>query len=263
VLPRSLDDATFATLNQMIQSNNTAIITSIRDDTKFMNNLFTMINSNDTPLTQLRDGVKFLQEYNTMAKAVANNIKNDVYAKLCKNGIFEVIESKLRHSDETIRHICAELLFSLLTNNSSQLRDYIVSKKDNEPTMKAYLLESIVHGIVDEPELGIQDTLTEVLKVLLDPDALQELKDTILDLFYSTPIDLLVAPLSEPERFSTSAKIHTLDVISNIVQHHGYRSKNYIIKHDIMKKALDLLNTAVQKDLILGMCGCVLFVDVY
>lgn len=104
VLPRVLDDATFAALNQLINSNNAAIVNAIKDDGEFLGNLFSLIRSNDTKPEELRDAIKFLQEYNLLLRSCVG-IRSEVFLKLTSNGLLQVIESKLRSSDEIVRHI--------------------------------------------------------------------------------------------------------------------------------------------------------------
>lgn len=230
--------------------NNISIVTSICEDEQFIKNLFTMINSSDTPLEKLRDGLKFLREYNVMVKSVLINLKNNVYMKLVNNGLLQIIESKLRHSDQFIRFVCSELLLSIMSNNPSLVQEYIAKKKEND--VNSSLLEVIVEGIINETELGIQDTLTELLKLLLDPELMSKQENAMYEMFYGRPMGLLVSPFSHPEQYSTSSQTHVLDILSFIVQHHGYRSRGYIIKHNVIKKAVSLLDTTVQKDLILA-----------
>lgn len=115
------------------------------------------------------------------------------------------------------------------------------------------MLESIIHGIVDEIELGIQDSLTDVLKNILDPGIMMDKKDVVLKMFYSErSMTLLMSPLMHPDQYSTSAKIHVLEIFSFTVQNHAYMSKRFITNNNILKKALWLLETETQKDLILG-----------
>lgn len=54
------------------------------------------------------------------------------------------------------------------------------------PGGRSQLLESMIHIITDEPELGIQDNLTDTFKTLFDPDHIVVSKEEILNMFYPT-----------------------------------------------------------------------------
>ena len=155
---------------------------------------------------------------------------------------------------------------ALLTSDPSLIRTYISDQEaiisDNGTTgTTTTLLESIIHGIVDEEELGIQDSLTDVLKTILDPSVMMDKKETLQKMFYSDrAMNILMSPFVTPEKYSTSSKIHVLDIFSFTVQNHAYMSKRFITNNNILKKVLKLLESEDQKDLILGkLFGVTLF----
>lgn len=78
VLPRVLDEATFATLNSLIFFNNVKIINEIRKDDSFLQNLFGVLRSPSNP-EQLKDGFRFLREMCELGKSLEPKSKSVFY----------------------------------------------------------------------------------------------------------------------------------------------------------------------------------------
>lgn len=86
------------------------------------------------------------------------------------------------------------------------------------------------------------------MRVLLDPenDEQPPEKDNFLEQFYGEPMDRLVQPLADhppmgaPTVEPCRVRARTLGVIVELlcfcVQHHGYRIKFYVLKHNVVAK---------------------------
>lgn len=122
-------------------------------------------------------------------------------------------------------------------------------------------LRVVIKTIVCESELGIQDNLTEVIKLLMDPETLLSNSDQFIDQFYKHHIELVASPILSPETTINTFKkvsvrvsciIHSLELLSFAVTNHKHRSKNFLISHDVISKAIHLLDVYKEKDLILS-----------
>lgn len=86
VLPRVLDEATFATLNSLIFFNNVKIINDLRKDDHFLNQLFAIL-KNPQNHDQLRDAMRFLREMCELGKTLEPKSKGLLYLYgLIQNG---------------------------------------------------------------------------------------------------------------------------------------------------------------------------------
>ena len=122
-------------------------------------------------------------------------------------------------------------------------------------------LKVVIRTIVSETEMGIQDNLTEVIKLLLDPETLMSNSDNFLEQFYTHHIEIIASPITSPSTtiqmlkkptVKASCINHALDLLSFTVIHHKLRSKTFLMSHDVIPKALHLLDTHREKDLILA-----------
>lgn len=114
---------------------------------------------------------KFLQEYNILLKNVQGYLKTEVWQRLRDHGIFDAIQTNLSNSDPVVRHMCSDVLSSLMSNENAMVRDHILFQYNS--TKESLLLNSFIKGITDETELGIQDNLSEAMRTLIDFEALQ------------------------------------------------------------------------------------------
>jgi protein phosphatase-4 regulatory subunit 3 len=70
ILPRILDDATLASLNTMIHTNNASVISLLKDDALFIRQLFARMRSSDISMESKRELVLFLHEFCTLSKSL-------------------------------------------------------------------------------------------------------------------------------------------------------------------------------------------------
>ncbi|BAS71950.1 Os01g0337600, partial [Oryza sativa Japonica Group] len=70
ILPRVLDDGTLASLNTMIHSNNAAVISLLKDDSCFIQELFARMRLSNISMESKRELVLFLHEFCTLSKSL-------------------------------------------------------------------------------------------------------------------------------------------------------------------------------------------------
>jgi protein phosphatase-4 regulatory subunit 3 len=79
VLPRILDEATFASLNSYIFYSNLKIVNELKKDDEFLHRLFTKMKSTELTATQTRDLLRFLQEMCELGKNLEAKNKTNLY----------------------------------------------------------------------------------------------------------------------------------------------------------------------------------------
>jgi protein phosphatase 4 regulatory subunit 3 len=278
VLPRVLDEATFATLNSLIFFNNVKIINDIRKDEQFLTNLFGILK---TPggHEQRRDALRFLREMCELGKSLEPKSKSIFYlyapttttssphwlrpdsvfrfcSTLEKHGMFDVIEYNFTDKDVKLRFICAELTLFSVENEARQLRRHILSLKSR----KYGFLNQLIHVLHTDEEVGVKNIVTDVLRTLLEGEPAEnssperDLMTIFYQDFFKTMMEPLMRPLPENAAHTEPdavLKNNLLDLLGFFVHHHGYRIKYEILKAGFLQKTLELLRSR-DKHLVLA-----------
>lgn len=137
-------------------------------------------------------------------------------------------------------------------------------------TPKCNLLKQFVEQLFADNDAGVKSQLSELIRNLLDPDLMEGTaeKDDFLNLFYESFMEPLVSCISSGQVVldkmkgfrskDASGKVakeqmdsdHALvvatqnqvcELLAFCVQHHGYRIKYFILRHNIVQKALQLV----------------------
>eukprot|EP01122_Echinamoeba_exundans_P012125 TRINITY_DN5011_c0_g1_i1.p1 TRINITY_DN5011_c0_g1~~TRINITY_DN5011_c0_g1_i1.p1 ORF type:complete len:867 (+),score=172.56 TRINITY_DN5011_c0_g1_i1:151-2751(+) len=255
VLPRVLDEATFATLNSLIFFNNVKIINDIRKDEQFLTNLFAILKTPSGP-DQRRDALRFLREMCELGKSLEPKSKSIFYLTLEKHGMFEVIEYNFVDKDVKLRFICAELTLFSVENEARQLRRHILSLKGR----KYGFLNQLIHVLHTDEEVGVKNIVTDVLRTLLEGEPAENSSPErdLMTIFYQDFFKMMMEPLMRPvpENAAHSEpdavlKNNLLDLLGFFVHHHGYRIKYEILKAGFLQKTLELLKSR-DKHLVLA-----------
>ncbi|XP_071940253.1 uncharacterized protein [Coffea arabica] len=70
ILPRVLDEATVASLNSIIHSNNATVVSLLKDDNTFIQELFARLKSSSTSAESKKNLVLFLHEFCSLSKSL-------------------------------------------------------------------------------------------------------------------------------------------------------------------------------------------------
>jgi protein phosphatase-4 regulatory subunit 3 len=243
VLPRVLDDPTFATLNSIIFFNNVEIVGQIQNDTKFLAEVFRKVRSTETTEEQFKDLIIFIQELCNLAKALKVSNRILFYQTLSKFGFCDIFELALGSKDVLVRLSVVNIIDCVLSHDPSLIRWYILSQKPNYSFFNN-LISTFLHDL----EMGIRVQLAEILRILIDTTNMDESfdKENFLTMFYSDFIPKIVEPLGEPSIDPQSelnlVKESICDILSFCLQHHNYRIKYFILGNNIVHKVLKLAN---------------------
>eukprot|EP01080_Neovahlkampfia_damariscottae_P000523 gene523-8036_t len=235
IFPRSLvDDPTNHTLGLLINQNYQTICVAITEDDIYLKELFDILRGSKN--RKRKDAFKFLQELVNMLKSIQIYTRNEVYQYLIKFGFFEVLEEGFIDPDLEIRKSSANMIHICVNYDSTLLREFML--KEDE---KCSFFKYTILGIINQNDTGVQEQISDILQIILEPDNLGMSKDVILNLFYDEYIQNLSSPFEKNLEPSINCYHLICDLFSFFVKNHGYRSKNFVLKNGIIKKILKLV----------------------
>lgn len=245
VLPRALDDATYATLSSLALFNNVEVIVWLQQDPQFLSQLFVRLKKHSPNDSEWHDLVAFLQEFCGLAKHLQPAHRQLLFNKLVTLGMFEVATKILQHSSPEVKLRATDILMSAMQHDPTPLRHFLYSQKDHE--LFALLIDEFVQGSTG----GLAEQVAELLKMLLDPETMEQSveKNDFLEMFYdkyvAKVVDVLVTDKATASTGTRYVPANTLGLIVELlcfcVQHHSYRIKYYTLKHNLVEKVLRLL----------------------
>lgn len=198
ILPRVLDDTTFATLSSLMMFNNVEVLMCLQADERFMQELFTRLKNTSPTASEWRDLVSFLQELCSLAKHLQAAQRGMLFQKLSDLGMLDVTTQVMRTDDAELRLRGTDVLLSAMQHDPTPLRMYL--QKQNDHALFSLLVRALVE---EEPKSGLetsgglQEQVLEMLRLLLDPETMEQNteKNDFLELFYDKYIDTLVQTL--------------------------------------------------------------------
>eukprot|EP00898_Chlorokybus_atmophyticus_P008624 jgi/Chlat1/8763/Chrsp90S08124 len=274
ILPRVLDDGTFATLNSLMLFNNVEVVTALQSDPKFLVELFAHLNAKDEckhSSKDWKDLVLFLQELCSLTKHLQPNQRSQLFQRMNQHGLFEILTTALDFLDEAVQLGAADVMASTLNHDPALLRNFMVSQKEH------MLFTLLVRGFIEGANGGLQAQLLEILRMLLDPSSMEALveKGTFLELFYEEYVKHLISALetgkspfqqhnaevsngTSENGTDLSAPLapmtlnYILELLCFCVQHHGFRIKYYVLRHNVIEKVLRPLVRRTERFLVVA-----------
>lgn len=191
VLPRSLDDHTFATLNSIVFVNNVAILSHIQGDSDYLTQLFTQLQDASQPLERRRELSRLLLELCQLARSLQIFNRASFYRRMLEFGLFQPVASLLMSGDPILQLNAAEMLGASCLHDPSILRQFILLERPAQQTM-----EALMHVLTRGAEAGVKAQVAEVLRSLLDPETMDgPEQEEFLNAFYDRFIPMALAPL--------------------------------------------------------------------
>lgn len=244
ILPRSLDDATYATLSSLALFNNMEVVSSLMADAGFLPQLFGRLQAADSSDPQAwHDLVAFLQEFCGLARHLQQQPRNELFGKLVQLGVFDVVTRIMASSSDEVKLKATDILMSTMQHDVAALRTFLY-----QPTNTLFSL--LVSELTDGADTGLGEQVCELLKVLLDPDTMDTTpeKNDFLDVFYDKYMVKMLAVFTEDAATNRDGKRHVhsatlgllVDLLCFCVQNHSYRIKYYTLKNNLVEKVLRL-----------------------
>ncbi|ONM31974.1 binding [Zea mays] len=239
ILPRILDDATLASLNTMIHSNNASVISLLKDDTLFIRRLFARMRSSDISMESKRELVLFLHEFCTLSKSLPLVQQLRLFRDLSGEGVFEIISDVLQSQDRKIISAGTDILILFLNQDPNLLRSYIVQQEGNS------LLGLLVKGMVTDFSEEMHCQFLEILRILMDSFTTSGAhRDVVIEIFYERHLDYLV------DVIASSCPPRSLSRSSSNSVHVGGNAEGHCIKPEILLNDDHLIRHVVKFNLL-------------
>lgn len=250
ILPKSLDDATYATLSSLQLFNIVEVLLILNNDKKFFPDFFEKLEAAEKGSEEWKDLVSFLQELISLSRNLQASQRNGILVRLYSLGLFHVLSEVLSTDDCESKLRAADVLLGSAIHDPSNLRSYIQGSKDGE-SLFSHLIFCLIHRSTS----GLQEQVLELLKILLDPETMdsQEEKDSFIDKFYDSHIWQLMEVVSDAipsEKLDADGKqppcsttlLLIVELLCYCVTQHSYRIKYYILRNNTVEKVLRLFD---------------------
>lgn len=260
ILPRVLDEAVVANLNSIIHSNNATVVSLLKEDNAFIQELFARLKSSSTSAESKKNLVLFLHEFCTLIKSLQMMHQLRLYRDLVNEGIFDIVADVLQCRDKKLVLTGTDILILFLNQDPNLLRSYVI-RPEGIP-----LFGLLVKGMLTDFEDDMHCQFLEILRNLMDSyasSASGSQKETIIEIFYerhlvqlidvitsSCPTDSAAQTVSKSARSDgvignqSSVKpeilLNICDLLCFCVLHHPYRIKCNFLLNNAIEKVLFL-----------------------
>ncbi|XP_011010052.1 PREDICTED: serine/threonine-protein phosphatase 4 regulatory subunit 3 isoform X3 [Populus euphratica] len=258
VLARVLDEGTVANLNSIIHGNNAVVVSLLKDDSTFIQELFARLRSPSTSAESKKNLVYFLHEFCSLSKSLQMVQQLRLFRDLMNEGIFDIIADTLQNQDKKIVLTGTDILILFLNQDPNLLRSYVVRQEGIQ------LLGLLVKGMITDFGEDMHCQFLEILRSLLDSYTLSGAqRDNIIEIFYEKHLGQLidvitascpneVVPPSSCKSSGFGEGVDTRngtkpEILSNIcellcfcVLHHPYRIKCNFLLDNVIEKVLTL-----------------------
>ncbi|XP_019056793.1 PREDICTED: serine/threonine-protein phosphatase 4 regulatory subunit 3A-like isoform X3 [Tarenaya hassleriana] len=235
VLALVLDDATVANLNSIIHANNAIVVSLLKDDSTFIQELFSRLKSPSTSAESKKNLVYFLHEFCSLSKSLQVVQQLRLFRDLINEGIFDVIADVLQSPDKKLVLTGTDILILFMNQDSNLLRSYIGRPEGTS------LLGFLVKGLMEDFGDKMHCQFLEIIRSLLDSNALSSgaQRASIMDIFYEKHLPELVDVITAscPERPDNKSE----GVARKVGSHHG-------AKPEVLSSICDLLCFCVMQD---------------
>ncbi|KAK7363499.1 hypothetical protein VNO77_05643 [Canavalia gladiata] len=269
VLARVLDEATSANLNNIIHSNNALVVSLLKDDSTFIQELFARLKSSTTSQESKRNLVYFLHEFCSLSKSLQMVQQLRLFRDLMNEGIFDVVTNILQSQDKKLVLTGTDILILFLNQDPGLLRSYVVRQEG------VALLGLLVKGMLTDFGENMHCQFLEILRSLLDSCTLSgPQRDSIIDIFFEKHLGQLIEVITAscPSENIADASGKSIgpgqrvqcqsgtkpEILSNIcellcfcVLHHPYRIKCNFLLNNVIEKIL-LLTLRAERYLVVG-----------
>ncbi|KAH9683751.1 Binding protein [Citrus sinensis] len=262
VLARVLDEATVANLNSIIHGNNAYVVSLLKDDSTFIQELFARLRSPTTLEESKKNLVHFLHEFCGLSKSLQMVQQLRLFRDLMNEGIFDIVTDALQSQDKKLVLTGTDILILFLNQDPNLLRSYVV-RQEGIP-----LLGLLVKGMITDFGEDMHCQFLEILRSLLDSYTLSGAqRDTIIEIFYEKHlgqlIDVITASCPQEgiaQSASSGGRVESTkpEILSNIcellcfcVLHHPYRIKCNFLLNNVVDKVL-LLTRRREKYLVVA-----------
>eukprot|EP00798_Chlamydomonas_sp_ICE-L_P014230 gene14230-20202_t len=166
ILPRALDDATYATLTSLGLYNNVEVVSALYLDAHFLPELFSRLEKYAPEDNEWKDLVAFLQEFCTLSRHLQQSTRQQLFNKLVQLNLFDVITRIMKVGNEAVKLKGTDILHSIMTHDNVSLRSFLLEQTDHE------LFGLLCKELTEGSDGGLPEQVLELLKMLLDPETM-------------------------------------------------------------------------------------------
>ncbi|KAG0517055.1 hypothetical protein BDA96_09G055300 [Sorghum bicolor] len=259
ILLNALDGPTMSSLNSIIEGNKLFVVSVLKDDASFIQDLIARITSSNTSAESKSKLVLFLRELCVLSKILGPQGQSQLSRDLIDEGALNIISDVLQSQDKELFSAGANILVYFVNLHPNLVRTFIANHEENYLEGNS-LLEFLVQGmLIDSAEemlyqscleilLGSSDTTTNhqdvVLKVFFDKH-IQKLIDVIASscapkgIAKSMPGSVGVRTMVELHSAKPETLLKICELLSFCAHHHTNRMKIFFATN-AMEKVLTL-----------------------
>ncbi|EGG24967.1 EVH1 domain-containing protein [Cavenderia fasciculata] len=165
VLPRVLDDLTFATLNSIIYFNNSEIITLFLNDPSLLHQVITKIEISEPSSKEKIDSLLFFQELCGIAKGLQPTSKIHFFSTITDNDdvLFKTLKIAIDDENPQCRLSCTEIILSILQFDARVLRNYISTDSS--------FFSKLISRFINDSDIGVKNQIAEIIKILVEAES--------------------------------------------------------------------------------------------
>ncbi|XP_019263565.1 PREDICTED: serine/threonine-protein phosphatase 4 regulatory subunit 3 isoform X1 [Nicotiana attenuata] len=230
ILPRMLDDATVANLNSIIHSNNAVVVSLLKDDSTFIQDLFGKLKSPSTSAESKKNLVHFLHEFCTLSKSLQVVQQHRLFRDLVNEGIFDIIADVLQSQDKKLVLTGTDILILFLNQDPNLLRSYVIRQEG------LALFGLLVKGMLTDFGDDMHCQFLEILRSLLDSYASGTQREAIVEVFYEKHLSQLIDAIT-----SSCPADGAAETVRNLECSDGGTVKQSSVKPEILLNICDLL----------------------
>ncbi|CAL5393420.1 unnamed protein product [Camellia sinensis] len=191
ILPRVLDDATLANLNSIIHSNNAMVVSWLKDDNTFIQELFARLRLSTTSAESkknlvISEQILFLHEFCSLTKSLQMIQQQRLFRDLVNEGLFDIMVDVLQSQDKKLVLIGTDIFILFLNQDPNLLRSYVTRQEG------VTLFGLLVKGMITDFGDDMHCQFLEILRNLLDSYTSGSQRDTIIEIFYEKHLGQLI-----------------------------------------------------------------------
>ncbi|CAA3029309.1 serine threonine- phosphatase 4 regulatory subunit 3 [Olea europaea subsp. europaea] len=228
ILPRALDEATVANLNSIIHSNNAIVVSLLKDDSTFIQELFARLKSPTTSTESKKTLVHFLHEFCTLSKSLQMTQQHQLFRDLLSEGILDIVADVLQNEDKKLVLTGIDLLVLFLNQDPNVLRSYVT----RQDVLFGLLVKYLLADFGDD----MHCQFFEILRNLLDSYSSESQKDTIIEIFYEKHLGQLIDVIT-----SSCPSISIGQIVNKSVSIDGETRNQKRVRPEILLNICDLL----------------------
>ncbi|KAL2464217.1 hypothetical protein Fot_52173 [Forsythia ovata] len=228
ILPRALDEATVANLNSIIHSNNAIVVSLLKDDSTFIQELFARLKSPATSAESKKTLVHFLHEFCTLSKSLQMTQQLRLFRDLVSEGVLDIIADVLQTEDKKLVLTGTDILILFLNQDPNILRSYVT----RQDVLFGLLVKNLLADFGDD----MHCQFFEILHSLLDSYTSESQKDTVVEIFYEKHLGQLI------DVITSSCPSNTIgQIVNKSVSTDGETRNKKRVKPEILLNICDLL----------------------